>query len=607
MRPTVLPVLPVLLLALVVAGCGRLEAAQAIQTQEAVRASQADQPITGAPLLDPDRVAVDSSRYDPATDSLRFSGEVHLRNVRQLTFGGNNAEAYWSPDGQSLVFQSDWDAINPRGCDQQFVMSAASGAGRSGSGARLVSTGRGRTTCGYFLADGRVVYASTHPGGDACPVTAASLTGRYVWDVFPSYDIYVADADGSDPEVLVGGAGYDAEMTVSPDGRYAVFTSTRSGDLELWRLDLETGDLLQLTDTLGYDGGAFFSPDGTKIVWRASRPTGEAADAYRALLADDTVMPGALNLFVANADGTDARQITDLPGANWAPFFHPSGERVLFASNHHTLGEGGREFDLFLVDLEGGAPERVTFSGTFDAFPMFSPDGTRLVFASNRRADRAESRETNVFVADWVETPDDTDRAFRTAPAADRPAPPSLVGAGGAAGSFVVRDVPTVSSGMMGEAGGPFSLVSLDDGRVVLGPTDAARADSASTAWDLGFRGTSVIVNGGASGPGQGGAAWVDEPFDAVTAPPPAEAFVTDGERPCPRGEPTAVCSGSGNGWYRYEAPDIVPVPNRTLVVRLADGGYAKVRFVSYYRGAPEEPGSTEPRFYTFEVAPLGG
>ena len=605
MRPSVLAALvPVL----VASGCSRLEAAQAVQTQEAVRASQADQPITGAPLpLVPDSAAVDSSRYNPGADSLRFSGEVHLRNVRQLTFGGNNAEAYWSPDGRDLVFQSDWDAINPRACDQQFVMSAARGAGRDGSDARLVSTGRGRTTCGYFLADGRVVYASTQPGGDACPPTAASRTGRYVWDVFPSYDIYVAEADGStaegdgaaNPEVLVGGAGYDAEMTVSPDGRYAVFTSTRSGDLELWRMDLETGELLQLTDTLGYDGGAFFSPDGTKIVWRASRPTGGAADAYRALLADDTVQPGALNLFVANADGTDARQVTDLPGANWAPFFHPSGDRVLFASNHHTLAEGGREFDLFLVDLEGGAPERVTFSGTFDAFPMFSPDGTRVVFASNRRADRAPSRDTNVFVADWVEAPTAADRAFATLPA-----PPAT--SGGAAGSLLIRDVPTVASGMRGEATGPFSLVSLGDGRVVLGPTDTARADSASTAWDLGFRGTSVVVNGGASGPGQGGAAWVEAPFDAVTAPPAPSAFVTDGERPCPRGEPTAVCSGSGNGWYRYEAPHIVPVPDRTLVVRRAEGGFAKVRFVSYYRGAPDERGSTEPRFYTLEVAPLG-
>ena len=406
--PPSAPMRTVLVFAAVLAasGCGQLEAAQAIGTQEAVAAANADQPITGRPAP--------LAAYEPASDSLRFPGEVHLRNVRQLTFGGNNAEAYWSPDGERLIFQSDWGAINDRGCDQQFVMSAARGAGESGDGAELVSTGQGRTTCGYFLSDGRVVYASTHAASAACPVTAASRTGAYVWDVFPTYDVYVADADGSEPEVLVGGPGYDAEATVSPDGRYVVFTSTRSGDLELWRYEVATGDVLQLTDDLGYDGGAFFSPDGSRIVWRASRPTGSDADQYRELLAQDAVQPGALDLYVANADGSDARRVTGLPGANWAPFFHPSGRKVLFASNHHTLDQGGREFDLFLVDLDGGDPERVTFSGTFDAFPMFSPDGTRLVFASNRRADRRPSRDTNVFVADWVEEPADADRRFGT-------------------------------------------------------------------------------------------------------------------------------------------------------------------------------------------------
>ena len=356
---------------------------------------------------------VNTVLYTPEDDSLRFAGEVHLRNVRQLTFGGNNAEAYWSFDGRELIFQSDWDAINPQGCDQQFVMSVADGAGRSGEGAELVSTGRGRTTCGYYLADGRIIYSSTHAGSPACPTTAASQTGRYVWDIFPTYDIYVADADGQNPELLIGGEGYDAEPTVSPDGRYIVFTSTRSGDLELYRYEVATGETIQLTDTLGYDGGAFFSPDSRQIVWRASRPQGEDADRYRELLARDAVTPGAMNLFVADADGSNARQVTDLPGANWAPFFHPSGRKLLFSTNHHTLDQGGREFDLFLLDLDSGDIERVTHSGTFDAFPMFSPDGRRLVFASNRRGDRAPSRETNVFVADWVETPAAVDRDFQ--------------------------------------------------------------------------------------------------------------------------------------------------------------------------------------------------
>ena len=360
--------------------------------------------------LDADRPGT----YDAHSDSLRFAGEVHLRNVRQLTFGGNNAEAYWSFDGTELVFQSDWDAINERGCDQQFVMRADGRPLASGDQYQLVSTGLGRTTCGYFLPDGRVLYSSTHEGDRACPVTTAEQTGRYVWDVFDTYDIYVASPTGDDVELLIGGEGYDAEPTVSPDGRYVVFTSTRSGDLELWRYELATGDLLQLTDGLGYDGGAFFSPDSKQIVWRASRPTGEAAERYRALLAQNAVEPGALNLFVADADGQNARQVTDLPGANWAPFFHPSGEKLLFSTNHHTLDAGGREFDLFLIGLDGTGLERVTYSGTFDAFPMFSPDGRQLVFASNRRGDRQPSRDTNVFVADWVDTPTAEDRSFES-------------------------------------------------------------------------------------------------------------------------------------------------------------------------------------------------
>ncbi len=363
----------------------------------------------------PDRAepmgAEPAAAYDAAADSLRFPGETRLRNIRQLTFGGNNAEAYWSFDDDLLIMQSDWAAINEQGCDQQFVLRPDGQPLPDGDRYRLVSTGEGRTTCGYFLADDRVVYASTHAASPACPPPPES-PGVYAWPIYDTFDIYAADANGQNVELLIGGEGYDAEATVSPDGRYVVFTSTRSGDLELWRFDTETGEALQLTDDLGYDGGAFFSPDGSKIVWRASRPTGEAGERYRSLLADGLVQPGALNLFVADADGSNAQQVTDLPGANWAPFFHPSGERLIFASNHHTLAEGGREFDLFLVNLDGSGLERVTHSGTFDAFPMFSFGGDRLVFASNRRADRAPSRDTNVFVADWVERPTAADSAF---------------------------------------------------------------------------------------------------------------------------------------------------------------------------------------------------
>ncbi len=344
------------------------------------------------------------TEYDPATDSLRFGGEAHLRNIRQLTFGGNNAEAYWSFGDDRLIFQSDWDKINTQGCDQIYVMDPG-GTGRGDADAfKLVSTGLGRTTCAYFMpGDEKILFASTHGASRECPPTVMFEQGRYVWPIHETYDIYIANSDGTGIELLIGGPGYDAEATVSPDGRFIIFTSTRSGDLELWRYEIGSGDLLQLTNELGYDGGAFFSRDSQQIVWRASRPVGDKAVVYRGLLQQNLVEPAQLNVFVADIDGNNARQVTDLPGANWAPFFHPDGERIVFTTNHHTLAAGGREFDVFMINVDGTGLERITHSGTFDAFPMFSFDGTKLVFSSNRNASRTETRDTNIFVADWVD------------------------------------------------------------------------------------------------------------------------------------------------------------------------------------------------------------
>ena len=387
-----------------------------------------------APRIDAIRVTATAAPYDASRDSLRYDGEAHIRNVRQLTFGGNNAEAYWSFDDTQLIFQSDWGRINSQGCDQQFVMNADGSPIEGGAASvpspethyRRVSTGQGRTTCGYFLPSGRVVFASTHRESRACPPAAQMTGGRYVWSIYDSYDIYTANADGSDVQPLITGPGYDAEATVSPDGRYIVFTSTRSGDLELWRYEIATGALRQLTDTPGYDGGAFFSRDSGQLVWRASRPEGDELADYRRLLATGLVEPREMELFVARADGSDARQVTRLPGANWAPFFHPDGRRIVFASNHEsvTAGTGGRIFAIYIIGADGTGMEKIIDSETFDAFPMFSFDGTRLVFASNRNATRTPSRDTNVFVADWVETPTAADRAFRSAVPTPASSPP---------------------------------------------------------------------------------------------------------------------------------------------------------------------------------------
>ena len=315
--------------------------------------------------------------------------EKHFGTLRMLTDGAENAEAYWSRDGQQLVLQSNRP---PYACDQIYVLDPATAV------MELVSTGRGRTTCAYFAgADDRyVVYSSTHLADPDCP-PPPDMSRGYVWPLYDGYDIFRLERASGELVRLTDAPGYDAEPTLSPDGRTIVFTSVRDGDLDIYTMDLDGGGVTRLTDTPGYDGGPFFSPDGTKIVYRASRPEGDALAEYRALLADGLVRPGRLEIYVMNADGSGQRQVTDLGCASFAPFFHPSGEKIIFSTNHPD--PRSREFDLWLVNVDGSGLERVTWTGDFDGFPMFSPDGSRLVFGSNRH--NSESGETNVFVTEW--------------------------------------------------------------------------------------------------------------------------------------------------------------------------------------------------------------
>jgi Tol biopolymer transport system component len=318
-------------------------------------------------------------------------GERRLANLRQLTFGGENAEAYWDFEGERLVFQSRKGDTD---CDQEYVMSW------NGTGRRLVSTGGGVVTCGYFFPDGsRILYSSTHESmGPACPPRPDRSQG-YVWPLY-DYQLYTAKPDGTDVRPLAPAPGsYNAEGTISKDG-WIVFTSTRDGDLDLYKMRLDGTGLVRLTSTVGYDGGAFFSADGKKIVYRASRPApGPELDDYRALLQQKLVRPTRLEIWVMNADGTDQHQVTHVGAANFAPFFHPDGKRIIFASN--VKDPRGPNFDLYLVNVDGTGLEQVTTYEGFDGFPMFSPDGKRLVFASNRYG--SKPGETNVFVADWKE------------------------------------------------------------------------------------------------------------------------------------------------------------------------------------------------------------
>lgn len=321
-------------------------------------------------------------------------GERRFASLLQLTFEGQNAEAYFSADGERLIFQRRVEGRIP--CDQIFTMRV------DGTERRLVSTGEGTTTCGYFFPSGdRILYSSTHAASPECP-PPPDYTRGYVWPLH-DHDIYTARPDGSELELLFRSPAYDAEATIAPDGSRIVFTSAKDGDLDIYSMNPDGSDVRRLTREVGYDGGAFFSPDGSMIVYRAQHPESEAeVEEFRDLLADGLVRPGVLEIRVMNADGTGKRTLTDNGAANFAPFFHPSGEKVIFASNLHD--PESRNFDLYMIGLDGEGLERITTSEEFDGFPMFSPDGRRLVFASNRYAER--EGETNLFIAEWIDDPE---------------------------------------------------------------------------------------------------------------------------------------------------------------------------------------------------------
>lgn len=335
-----------------------------------------------------------------AADTLHYAEEKHFKNIQQLTFGGDNAEAYWSYDGKQIVFQRT-NAKEGVLCDQMFMGTIPAMGEKFNY--KMVSSGKGRTTCGYFLPDGKhIVYASTHLGADTCPPLPdrSRFGNKYIWPVYDSYDIFLATTDGQIVKQLTTEKGYDAEATLSPDGKKMLFTSIRNGDLDLYIMDLKTYKIKQVTNTLGYDGGAWFSPDGKKIVWRASRPkTEEEIKEYKDLLMQGMVAPTKMEVFVANADGSDAKQVTSLGQANWAPNFTPDSKHIIFCSNHEY--KRGFPFNMYLINLDGTGLEKISRDKGFDAFPMFSPDGKKIIFASNRN--NGGTRDTNLFVADWVE------------------------------------------------------------------------------------------------------------------------------------------------------------------------------------------------------------
>jgi Tol biopolymer transport system component len=382
--------------------------------------------------------------------------EPHLADLRQLTFGGENAEAYWSSKGDKLVFQAK---VGDMGCDRIFTMPAFGDKPTP----TQVSSGKGATTCSYFMpGDEEVIFASTHLGGDACPPKPDHSKG-YVWALYDSYDIFKTKTDGSGLTRLTDVKGYDAEATVCHKDGSIVFTSVRDGDIDLYRMDADGKNVKRLTSSPGYDGGAFFNEDCTKLVWRASRPKGKALEEYKALLAEGLVRPTKLELYVGNADGSDAKQVTYLDAASFAPFFAPGSKKILFSSNHGD--PKGREFDIWSINVDGSGLERITAAPGFDGFPMFSPDGKHLAFSSNRATEKGKS-DTNVFVARWVDAPEaaaanklttSTDRVVADAQwLADVSREGRGVGTKGLeeAGAFIETRLKTL--GLEGTAGGGF-------------------------------------------------------------------------------------------------------------------------------------------------------
>jgi Tol biopolymer transport system component len=332
----------------------------------------------------------DLLKKQTAADIPVFEGETNFKNIKQLTFGGQNAEAYFSYDASKLIFQSTRDGYF---CDIIYTMNS------NGTDVQQVSSGLGATTCSFIAPDGKsIIYASTHLGGNSCP-PKPDMSRGYVWALYKSYDIFKADPDGSNIVRLTDTPGYDAEAVYSPKGDKIIFTSVRTGDLELFIMNPDGSDVEQITNIPGYDGGAFFSIDGEWIVWRASRPEGEELADYQNLLKDGLIRPSKLEIYIMNLLDKEPIQLTNNGAANFGPYFHPDMEKVIFVSNMDDPKK--RNFELYTVNVNSKEVSRITHNPTFDGFPMLSHDGKKIVFASNRN--NSERGETNIFIADWVE------------------------------------------------------------------------------------------------------------------------------------------------------------------------------------------------------------
>ncbi|KJH49740.1 WD40-like protein [Dictyocaulus viviparus] len=374
-------------------------------------------------------------------DIVHFKGERHFKNVKQLTFGGENAEGYFSYDDSKLTLQATGYGTD---CDQIYELNL--NVDPRGQIMRRISTGLGATTCSFFFKENtndHRLYAGNfwnvnvsefpnvsktcpqkkcqNPANITDPILKQLCNTSYTWDIFSDYDIFKVNKFGNIVQQLTDHPGYDAEAVLSPDGSLIAFTSIRSGDLELWIMNSDGTNLKQVTNELGYDGGAFFSPDGKRLVFRASRPKSQdEIEKYKysikyfnvqlycsvkKLLEYNLVEPVQMELFTVNVDGSNLRQVTHLGGANWAPYYLNDNKRIVFSSNHDGGSGGFGAFALYVVNDDGSGLERITYGGKyeFNSFPMMNHAGTKLVWGSSRNG--SNKHELNLFIADWIDEP----------------------------------------------------------------------------------------------------------------------------------------------------------------------------------------------------------